>query len=74
MRLGSTKGTNALLERKGAAVGLLITAGLGDLPEIGTQQRPHLFALHIQKPPRLYTRSGRSARTPRCGRETCCCP
>ncbi len=56
MRLGSTKGTNALLERKGAAVGLLITAGLGDLPEIGTQQRPHLFALHIQKPPRLYTR------------------
>ncbi len=56
MRLGSTKGTNALLERKGAAVGLLITGGLGDLPEIGTQQRPHLFALDIRKPPRLYTR------------------
>jgi len=56
MRLGSTKGTNALLEHKGAAVGLLITGGLGDLPEIGTQQRPHLFALDIRKPPRLYTR------------------
>jgi 5-oxoprolinase (ATP-hydrolysing) len=55
MRLGSTKGTNALLERKGAAVGLLIT-GLGDLTGIGTQQRPHLFALDVRKPPRLYTR------------------
>ncbi len=56
MRLGSTRGTNALLERKGAEVGLLITAGLGDLLEIGTQQRPHLFALHVRKPPQLYRR------------------
>lgn len=55
MRLGSTKGTNALLERKGARVALLITEGLTDLPEIGTQQRPHLFALDIHKPRSLHT-------------------
>lgn len=54
MRLGSTKGTNALLEQKGAKVGLLITQGLGDLLEIGTQQRPALFALNVQKSPQLY--------------------
>ncbi len=54
MRLGSTKGTNALLEQKGAKVGLLITQGLGDLLEIGTQQRPALFALNVQKPPQIY--------------------
>ncbi|MCB9286166.1 MAG: hydantoinase B/oxoprolinase family protein [Lewinellaceae bacterium] len=54
MRLGSTKGTNALLERKGAEVALLITRGLADLPYIGTQQRPHLFQLDIPEPPRLY--------------------
>lgn len=47
LRLGFTKGTNALLERKGAAVVLLTTGGLGDLPIIGTQQRPHLFQLAI---------------------------
>ena len=54
MRLGSTKGTNALLEHKGAEVALLITKGLGDLPYIGTQQRPHLFQLNIPEPPKLY--------------------
>ncbi|MBC7921490.1 MAG: hydantoinase B/oxoprolinase family protein [Ferruginibacter sp.] len=54
MRLGSTKGTNALLEHQGAPVGLLITAGFADLLAIGTQQRPDLFALRIEKPPGLY--------------------
>jgi 5-oxoprolinase (ATP-hydrolysing) len=54
MRLGSTKGTNALLEGKGATVGLLITEGFADLLAIGTQQRPDIFALNIQKPPLLY--------------------
>ncbi len=56
MRLGSTKGTNALLERKGAKVGLLTTQGLGDLLRIGTQQRPDLFALNVRKAPPLYER------------------
>ena len=56
MRLGSTRGTNALLERKGARVALLVTAGLPGLLEIGNQQRPDLFALDIRKPAPLYDR------------------
>lgn len=52
--LGTTRGTNALLERKGASVGFVTTAGFGDLLAIGTQARPRLFNLHIQKPTPLY--------------------
>ncbi len=55
MRLGSTKGTNALLEKKGARVTLIITKGLKDLIEIGTQQRPHLFMLNIPPAEILYS-------------------
>ena len=47
MRLGTTKGTNALLERKGGRVALLVTKGFRDLLTIGTQQRPNLFQLAI---------------------------
>jgi 5-oxoprolinase (ATP-hydrolysing) len=54
MRLATTRGTNALLERKGAATALFVTRGFGDLLRIGTQQRPHLFALDIRRPPPLY--------------------
>lgn len=54
MRLGSTRGTNALLERKGAPMGLLITQGFRDLPYIGTQARPELFQLDIPEPDLLY--------------------
>ena len=54
LRLGTTKGTNALLERKGAKVALLITKGFSDLPYIGTQQRPHLFQLDIPEPALLH--------------------
>jgi len=54
MRLGTTKGTNALLERKGAKVTLLITKGFKDLIKIGTQQRPHLFQLNIPNSNLLY--------------------
>ncbi len=49
MRLGTTRGTNALLTRTGAEVALLTTAGFGDLLEIGEQTRPHLFELTIRK-------------------------
>lgn len=56
MRLGTTKGTNALLEKKGAKVALLITKGFADLPAIGTQQRPHLFQLDIPGPDLLFDR------------------
>src|SRR4051812_40028490 len=54
MRLATTRGTNALLERKGAATALFITRGFADLLHIGTQQRPDLFALEIVKPEPLY--------------------
>ena len=54
MRLGSTRGTNALLERKGADVLFITTKGFKDLISIGNQQRPELFALNIIKPDPLY--------------------
>ncbi len=54
MRLGTTKGTNALLERKGGRVALLVTEGFSDLLTIGTQQRPNLFQLAIPPAETLY--------------------
>ena len=53
VRLGTTRGTNALLTRCGAATALVATAGFGDLLRIGQQDRPDLFALDIRKPPPL---------------------
>ncbi|MEE8368740.1 MAG: hydantoinase/oxoprolinase family protein, partial [Thermoanaerobaculia bacterium] len=50
MRLATTRGTNALLERKGAAVTLFVTRGFADLLTIRSQQRPDLFALDIVRP------------------------
>jgi 5-oxoprolinase (ATP-hydrolysing) len=50
MRLATTRGTNALLERAGARTVHFTTAGFEDLLTIGGQQRPDLFALHIEKP------------------------
>lgn len=49
VRLGTTRGTNALLTRSGARVGLVTTKGFGDCLEIGEQNRPDLFALTIHK-------------------------
>ena len=54
VKMGTTVATNALLERKGAAVLLMITEGFGDLLEIGYQTRPDLFARHIKRPELLY--------------------
>jgi 5-oxoprolinase (ATP-hydrolysing) len=48
-RLGTTKGTNALLEGKGSKTALIVSRGFKDLLTIGTQQRPELFALNIIK-------------------------
>lgn len=53
LKLGTTRGTNALLERAGARVGLLTTQGFRDVLHIGTQQRPDLFAIDIVKNPPL---------------------
>ncbi|HEU4562869.1 MAG TPA: hydantoinase B/oxoprolinase family protein [Longimicrobium sp.] len=54
MRLATTRGTNALLERRGGRVALFITRGFGDLLRIGTQQRPDLFALDVRTREPLY--------------------
>ncbi len=56
LRLATTRGTNALLERRGARVALFVTRGFADLLEIGTQQRPDLFALEVRKRKPLYER------------------
>ena len=55
LRLGTTRGTNALLEEKGAKTAFVTTKGFVDVLTIGTQQRPDLFALQIVKPKQLYT-------------------
>src|SRR3954462_5257134 len=57
VRLGTTLGTNALLERRGARSALLLSRGFGDLLELGDQTRPDLFALAIQKPAPLPERT-----------------
>lgn len=54
MKLGSTRGTNAMLERKGARSAFLVTRGFRDLLVIGNQQRKDLFALQVQKTRPLY--------------------
>jgi len=54
MRLATTRGTNALLERTGSPTALFITSGFADLLAIGNQQRADLFALHVDKPQPLY--------------------
>lgn len=56
LRLGTTRGTNALLEGKGAKVALFITTGLEDLLCIGDQKRSDLFALDIENREPLYHR------------------
>ena len=50
IRLATTLGTNALLERRGASTVLFVTGGFGDLLRIGTQQRPELFRLDVSRP------------------------
>ena len=54
VKMGTTVATNALLERKGERVALLITEGFGDLLRIGTQARPSLFDLNIRRSDLLY--------------------
>lgn len=54
LRLATTRGTNALLERTGAPTAFFVTRGFADLLMIGDQARPDLFALAIRKPEPLY--------------------
>uniref|UniRef100_A0A0C9RU22 Oplah_2 protein n=2 Tax=Fopius arisanus TaxID=64838 RepID=A0A0C9RU22_9HYME len=56
IRMGTTVATNALLERKGAKMALLINEGFKDLLYIGNQARPNIFDLEIITPSVLYSK------------------
>lgn len=56
VRLGTTRGTNALLTRRGARTVLVTTRGFADVLKIANQDRPKLFELDIVKPEPLYER------------------
>jgi N-methylhydantoinase A len=50
---GTTVGTNALLERRGARTALVTTRGFEDVLVIGRQARPELYNLNAVRPPPL---------------------
>ena len=54
IRMGTTVATNALLERKGERIAMIVTKGFKDCLEIGNQSRPKIFDLAIRKPDVLY--------------------
>ncbi|AFZ15395.1 5-oxoprolinase (ATP-hydrolyzing) [Crinalium epipsammum PCC 9333] len=54
VKMGTTVATNALLERKGDRVLLVITKGFKDALQIGYQNRPNIFARQIILPTMLY--------------------
>ena len=47
---GTTVGTNALLQRRGARTALVTTAGLEDVLAIGRQARPSLYNFNVVRP------------------------
>jgi N-methylhydantoinase A len=50
---GTTVGTNALLQRRGARIALITTKGFEDVLVIGRQARPELYNLNAVKPASL---------------------
>jgi 5-oxoprolinase (ATP-hydrolysing) len=54
VKMGTTVATNALLERKGERVLLVVNRGFADALRIGNQARPRLFDLAITLPSMLY--------------------
>ncbi len=56
IKMGTTVATNALLERKGDRVLLLVTRGFRDALRIAYQARPDIFAKEIILPEQLYER------------------
>jgi len=64
---GTTVGTNALLERRGARVALVTTAGFEDVLEIGRQARPSLYDFFVERPEPLVPRKRRFGARERVG-------
>src|SRR6184192_1104991 len=56
IRHGTTVASNAILEHKGARVGLITTKGFRDVLEIRTLRMPKLYDLTWEKPPTLVER------------------
>ena len=56
INIGTTIGTNSLLERKGAKVLFCVTKGFKDNFIIGNQKRDNLFLRHHQRPSPLYSK------------------
>ena len=54
IRMGTTVATNALLERKGERLALLVTSGFKGVLHIGNQSRPQLFDLVSDSGSSLY--------------------
>ena len=50
---GTTVGTNALLQRRGARAALVTTEGFEDVLAIGRQARPALYDLNATRPDAL---------------------
>src|SRR5262249_39556252 len=48
---GTTLVTNAIIERRVGAVGLVTTRGFGDVLEIGRMNRPHLYRIDLPAKP-----------------------
>ena len=71
---GTTLVTNAVIERRGAKTGMLVTAGFRDILDMGFEQRYDLFDLRLTGPTRSHQGAcaGRSrsgwATTDRCSR------
>ncbi|MFZ9406862.1 MAG: hydantoinase B/oxoprolinase family protein [Burkholderiaceae bacterium] len=56
VKMGTTVATNALLERKGEPLLLVVTRGFADAPRIAYQNRPRLFDRQIVLPELLHRR------------------
>ena len=56
---GTTLVTNAVIERRGARTGMLVTAGFGDIMDMGLERRYDLYDLRIKYPPPLVRRAHR---------------
>src|SRR6516225_2789904 len=56
IRHGTTVASNAILEHKGAKVGLITTEGFRDVLEIRTLRMPRLYDIAWEKPPPLVER------------------
>jgi 5-oxoprolinase (ATP-hydrolysing) len=54
---GTTLVTNAVIERKGAKLGLITTQGFRDILEMGTEQRYDIYDLFLAFPEPLVPRA-----------------